>query len=117
MPMEPIPLVAHAERERRAEGARGTVEVEPLEPVLTVDDALAARGWSTATTTSSRNPHRAATWRPRCAAADLIVEGEYRSGHQEQLYIENNGDDRRARRDGGWSCAARCSAPTTCTRR
>ena len=24
------------------------------------------------------------------AAADLILEGEYRVGHQEQLYIENN---------------------------
>ncbi len=27
---------------------------------------------------------------PRFAAADLILEGEYRVGHQEQLYIENN---------------------------
>src|SRR5438128_1405359 len=25
------------------------------------------------------------------AAADAIVEGEYRAGHQEQLYIETNG--------------------------
>jgi CO/xanthine dehydrogenase Mo-binding subunit len=25
------------------------------------------------------------------AAADVIVDGEYRTGHQEQLYIENNG--------------------------
>ena len=25
------------------------------------------------------------------AAADLVVEGEYRTGHQEQLYIEHNG--------------------------
>ena len=25
------------------------------------------------------------------AAADLVVEGEYRTGHQEQLYIEPNG--------------------------
>ena len=35
------------------------------------------------------------------AAADLIVEGEYHTGAQEQLYIENNGviamaNDRRA---------------------
>src|SRR6185436_20592572 len=25
------------------------------------------------------------------AAADIVVEGEYRTGHQEQLYIETNG--------------------------
>ena len=25
------------------------------------------------------------------AAADVMVEGEYRTGHQEQLYIETNG--------------------------
>ena len=36
------------------------------------------------------------------AAADVVVEGEYRTGHQEQLYIEPNGVDRRAAEaDGG----------------
>ena len=41
---EPILLVAHADPDR-AEAARRavTVEVEPLEPVLTMDDALSAR--------------------------------------------------------------------------
>jgi CO/xanthine dehydrogenase Mo-binding subunit len=35
------------------------------------------------------------------AAADLILEGEYRVGHQEQLYIENNAMIAVPREDGG----------------
>ena len=35
------------------------------------------------------------------AAADVIVEGEYRMGHQEQLYIENNAMIALPREDGG----------------
>ena len=35
------------------------------------------------------------------AAADVIVEGEYRTGHQEQLYIENNAIIALPRKDGG----------------
>jgi CO/xanthine dehydrogenase Mo-binding subunit len=35
------------------------------------------------------------------AAADLIVDGEYRVGHQEQLYIENNAMIAVPRPDGG----------------
>ena len=47
-----------------------------------------------------------------------IVEGEYRAGHQEQLYIEPNGVDRRARHRRRRSrCTDRCSARTTCTAR
>ncbi|TMQ70091.1 MAG: xanthine dehydrogenase family protein, partial [Candidatus Eisenbacteria bacterium] len=79
---EPILLVAHEDPER-AEAARLAVkvEVEPLEPVLTVEESLnvfkeiliergdVARGFD---------------------EADLVVEATYRTGHQEQLYIENN---------------------------
>jgi CO/xanthine dehydrogenase Mo-binding subunit len=35
------------------------------------------------------------------AAADLVIEGEYRVGHQEQLYIENNAMIAVPRPDGG----------------
>jgi CO/xanthine dehydrogenase Mo-binding subunit len=35
------------------------------------------------------------------AAADLVVEGEYRTGHQEQLYIETNGVLAVPEEDGG----------------
>ena len=35
------------------------------------------------------------------AAADVVVEGTYRVGHQEQLYIENNAMIALPREDGG----------------
>jgi CO/xanthine dehydrogenase Mo-binding subunit len=35
------------------------------------------------------------------ASADLVLEGEYRTGHQEQLYIENNAMIAVPREDGG----------------
>ena len=35
------------------------------------------------------------------AAADLVIEGTYRVGHQEQLYIENQGMIAVPRDDGG----------------
>src|SRR5438132_753763 len=35
------------------------------------------------------------------AAADVVLEGEYRVGHQEQLYIENNAMIGVPREDGG----------------
>ena len=40
---------------------------------------------------SSRSASTRATSTPDWRAADLVVEGEYRLGHQEQLYIEPNG--------------------------
>ena len=52
------------------------------------------------------------------AAADLVLEGEYRVGHQEQLYIENNAMIAvPARRRRGRRHTARSSARTTSTRR
>ena len=50
------------------------------------------------------------------AAADVIVEGEYRAGHQEQLYIETNGVVA-VPENGGSRCMARFSVPTTFTAR
>ena len=53
------------------------------------------------------------------ALADVIVEGEYRMGHQEQLYIETNGviavpDACRTIATASPS-TGRCSVRTTCT--
>ncbi len=78
---EPILLLAHEDRERLA-AAEVEVDSEALAPVLdpersprtfkqiTIEKGDLARGFS---------------------EADLVVEGEYRTGHQEQLYIEPNG--------------------------
>ena len=86
---EPILLLAHEDRETPARGRRP----DRLSP--------SARR----STTPQRR--RSCSRRSRIdkgdvedgfAAADVIVEGEYRIGHQEQLYIEPNGVDRRARK-------------------
>ena len=50
-----------------------------------------ARSSGATTTSSSATSSSAATWTPRWAGADLVVEGEYETGAQEQLYIEPNG--------------------------
>ena len=57
-------------------------------------DRAAARRSSTRSRPTTCSPRTSIGARrrrtPRFAAADLVLEGEYRVGHQEQLYIENN---------------------------
>lgn len=90
---EPVLLLAHPdlhllERARRAV----TLEVEELEPVLDLDEALAC-GRAVGGRDNvfkdilieKGDPD--AVW----ARAAHVVEGEYRTGAQEQLYIETNG--------------------------
>ena len=80
---EPILLVAHEDREKLLEAEHGiAIDYRPAEPVydparsplcfkeITIEKGDLARG---------------------LADADVVVEGEYRAGHQEQLYIEPNG--------------------------
>jgi CO/xanthine dehydrogenase Mo-binding subunit len=78
---EPILLIAHEKREALLE-ARVDVEYVRRDPIfdplgspmvfkrIRIEKGDTARGF---------------------AAADVVVEGEYRTGHQEQLYIETNG--------------------------
>jgi CO/xanthine dehydrogenase Mo-binding subunit len=78
---EPILLLAHKDRERIAQ-ARVHIEYRPgdahFDPTtstqifkaITIEKGDLARGF---------------------AAADVIIEGEYRVGHQEHVYIEPNG--------------------------
>ena len=89
---EPILLVAHEDPER-AEAARRavTIEYEPLEPVLTVEDSLAVKAAIHGTDNIFKEITIArGDLESGFAEADLTIEGEYRCGHQEQLYIENN---------------------------
>ncbi len=80
---EPVALLAHPDKYLLEEARRAVaVEVEALPPVLKVEESsrvfksfLVQKGdvdtvWS---------------------GADFVVEGEYSTGAQEQLYIENNG--------------------------
>lgn len=90
---EPILLVAHADPER-AEAARRAVrvEVEPLEPVLTIEQSLEARIKLYGDDNVFKQYDIArGDLEAGFAAADVVIEGVYRCGHQEQLYIENNG--------------------------
>jgi CO/xanthine dehydrogenase Mo-binding subunit len=78
---EPILLLAHEDPERLL-AARVHIEYRPATPVfdptvspktfkaIAIDKGQLLRGFD---------------------AADLVIEGEYRTGHQEQLYIEPNG--------------------------
>jgi CO/xanthine dehydrogenase Mo-binding subunit len=92
-PEEPLVLLAHPDRYLLEEARRHvTVHADPLPAVFTIEESLAARTviWGTDNVfkhyTVSRGDVDSA-----CAQAHLIVEGEYETGAQEQLYIEPNG--------------------------
>ena len=79
---EPLALLAATDRATlRAARQAVRVRTEPLPPVF---DPLVSEHFFAAYELASGDPDAA------FAAADLILEGEYRVGHQEQLYIENN---------------------------
>lgn len=92
-PEEAVVLLAHSDRALLAR-ARAAIEIElePLPAVLSIDDALAARTvvWGENNLfkhyTIARGDIETAL-----RSADLIVEGVYETGAQEQLYIEPNG--------------------------
>ncbi|HSO30046.1 MAG TPA: xanthine dehydrogenase family protein molybdopterin-binding subunit, partial [Candidatus Sulfomarinibacteraceae bacterium] len=79
---EPVALLAAADRETlRALRSRVRLVTEPLPPVFDPEqsDHIFAQYEIVAGDLDAG-----------FAAADVVVEGEYRVGHQEQLYIENN---------------------------
>src|SRR5258708_8960758 len=78
---EPIVLLAHEDREALLD-ADVQVSYCPALPVY--DPAASPITFKTITIEKGRLDEG-------FAAADAIVEGEYRAGHQEQLYIEPNG--------------------------
>lgn len=78
---EPILLLAHEDRDRLLE-ARVEVEYEAETPVL---DA------ATSPVTFKEIRIERGDVEAALAGAEAVVEGEYRTGHQEQLYIETNG--------------------------
>ncbi|MBI5709926.1 MAG: xanthine dehydrogenase family protein [Candidatus Eisenbacteria bacterium] len=100
---EPIVLVAHQDPERAEAAVRAVhVEVEPLEPVLTIEDALAKKALLYGDDNVFKEIRIArGELAAGFAAADVVVEGTYRCGHQEQLYIENNGMIAERTADGG----------------
>src|SRR6185436_2191512 len=118
-PEEPVLLLAHKDKYLLEEARRNVVlEVEEQPAVFTLADSLAKKEiiWGNDNVfkkflVDKGNVDEA--W----SRADFIVEGEYETGAQEQLYIENNGAIAIANPEAGVRFGDRCSAHITFTRR
>src|ERR1700688_1916568 len=92
-PEEPIVLLAHPDRYLLEEARRAVqIDVEPLPAIFSIEDSIAKSAVIFGEDNVFKSYHMEkgdvdAAW----AQADVIVEGEYRTGAQEQLYIENQG--------------------------
>ncbi len=92
-PEEPILLLAHADRHKLQKAVDAvSIEYEPLPSVHTIEDSERQSTiiWGADNTFKTYLVEKGdvdAVWKE----AALIVEGEYFTGAQEQLYIENNG--------------------------
>ena len=92
-PEEPLLLLAHPDRDLLPKAIEAiTVEYDSLPAIFSMEESetLAQVIWGADNTFKSYLIEKgdvAAVWEK----AHYIVEGEYRTGAQEQLYIENNG--------------------------
>src|SRR3981189_3034865 len=92
-PEEPILLLAHADPHLLRKAVDGvSINYEPLPAIFTIEDSERRSEiiWgihNTLKTFLIAKGDVDSVW----AKADYIVEGEYTTGAQEQLYIENNG--------------------------
>src|SRR5712692_2860253 len=90
---EPILLLAHADSHKLRTAVEGvSIECDPLPPVYTMEESEQQSTiiWGTDNTFKNYLVEKGnvdAVWKE----AAHIVEGEYFTGAQEQLYIENNG--------------------------
>lgn len=90
---EAVVLVAHPDKRRAREAAAAVkIEYEPLPPVFTIEESERqdVMVWGTDNVLKSFLLEKGdvdSAW----VNAAHIVEGEYRTGAQEHLYIENNG--------------------------
>jgi CO/xanthine dehydrogenase Mo-binding subunit len=90
---EPVVLLAHADKHLLERARRAVhVEMEELPAVFTLEESLAGKEiiWGEDNVFKSYLVDKGnvdEVWE----TADLIVEGEYSTGAQEQLYIETNG--------------------------
>lgn len=92
-PEEPVLLLAHPDKYLLEEARRAVeIEYEAWPGVFTIEEALAKKQviWGQDNIFKEYRVEKGnidEVWNK----ADLVVEGEYRTGAQEQLYIENNG--------------------------
>src|SRR6185369_12588264 len=92
-PEEPILLLAHPNKFLLEEARRNVrIEIDELPPIFTLSDSLGKKEiiWGDDNVFKSFLVDKGNVddaW----SIADFVVEGEYHTGAQEQLYIENNG--------------------------
>jgi CO/xanthine dehydrogenase Mo-binding subunit len=92
-PEEPVVLLAHPDKYLLEEARRHVrLEIEELPPIFSLKDSVNRKEiiWGEDNVFKSYHVEKGnvdEVW----ASADFIVEGEYETGAQEQLYIENNG--------------------------
>ena len=75
----------------RARGPRGAPRARRVDDRVPAEETPVYDPAASPTTSSRRSRSKRGTSPAASRAADLVVEGEYRTGHQEQLYIEPNG--------------------------
>ncbi|MBI3097031.1 MAG: xanthine dehydrogenase family protein [Planctomycetes bacterium] len=90
---EPVCLLAHRDRERLLAGLRAvTLECDPLPAALTIREGLARKAKIYGRDNIFKEIRiRKGEVRTAFRGAHRIVEGTFRTGLQEQLYIETNG--------------------------
>ena len=92
-PEEPVVLLAHPDKYLLEEARRAVeLDIEALSPIFTIEDSLARkeviRGEDNILKSCRVEKGNVdEVW----ARANFIVQGEYHTGAQEQLYIETNG--------------------------
>ena len=92
-PEEPIVLIAHRDKYLVEEARRNVrIEIEAQPAIYSLEDSLAKKQiiWGENNVFKTFLVDKGdvdSVW----STADFIVEGEYETGAQEQLYIENNG--------------------------
>jgi CO/xanthine dehydrogenase Mo-binding subunit len=92
-PEEPVVLLAHVDRHALEEARRHVrVDIEPEPAVFTIDDALGGRSivWGRDNLFKNYLVARGDV-DSAMRSAEVVIEGEYETGAQEQLYIEPNG--------------------------
>jgi CO/xanthine dehydrogenase Mo-binding subunit len=100
---EAVVLLAHADKHLLEEARRAVhIEIEPLSAIFNAEDALARQEiiWGDDNIFKAYRVEKGdvgAVW----SGAEFIVEGEYETGAQEQLYIEPQGMIARANSSDG----------------
>ncbi len=90
---EPVLLLAHQDKYLLEEARRSVrIEIEPQPAIFSIEDSLNRTEivWGGDNVFKSYHVEKGnvdEVWK----SADFVIEGEYRTGAQEQLYIENNG--------------------------